>query len=65
MENMNGDGKMCKCPHHRALPWAGFFIGVLFFFQALGVLSSGFVALVWPLLLIAGTGSKLGMCRCC
>ena len=61
----HGEGKTCGCPHHKMVPYSAFAIGLLFFLHALGVLGSGLVDLVWPLLVMAAAGSKLGMCKCC
>jgi hypothetical protein len=60
-------GGHCKCPHHKIIPLAIVLIGLAFLLQALNVLSAGFVALAWPILVIIIGLMKLtkGMCKCC
>lgn len=60
-------GKRCACPHHLVAPLAIVVIAALFFLRAIGVLSSGVVALVWPLALGVAGLIKLGesKCTCC
>ncbi len=66
MENMQN---MCKCPHHKIIPVLVVLFGLTFLLETLGVLTSDFVALAWPILVIAAGLMKLadksGMCKCC
>ncbi len=60
---MNG---MCKCPHHKVVPAMIVLIGLLFLLNALGSLSSGMLAILWPLaLIVIGLMKCCGMCKCC
>jgi|GEM_PF-1052090 len=69
MQNDMGGKMVCKCPHHSVVPLCIALIGLVFLLGALGVLTSGVVAIIWPvLLLVAGLtklSSKRGMCKCC
>jgi len=60
---------MCKCGHHKVFPVLVVLFGLLFLLEAIGVVTSGFVMILWPILVIAGglmkLGSKSGMCKCC
>jgi len=58
---------VCKCPHHKVLPLLVVLLGLAFFLEALGVLTSGFVGLVWPILVVLAGLMKLtaGNCKCC
>lgn len=60
-------GGMCKCPHHKAVPLFIALIGLAFLLQAFGVLSAGFVAIAWPILVLLIGLQKLfgGGCKCC
>lgn len=57
----------CSCVHHAFAPLALVLIGIAFLLNALGILSSGFLAIAWPILLIgAGVVKLLGrQCMCC
>ncbi len=68
-QNMGGMKNMCKCPHHKAMPVLVILFGLTFLLEALGVVTSGFAMVVWPVLvIIAGLmkwTEKSGMCKCC
>ena len=55
----------CKC--HKMGPLLIILIGVTFLLGALGYVSEGTVAIVWPILLILIGMKKMGggMCKCC
>lgn len=57
----------CKCPHHKATASLLLLIALAFLLKALGVLSSDFVDMAWPILLglIALKKMSKGMCKCC
>ena len=73
MSSMPGSSGMkknvCKCPHHKVTPILIILLGVLFLLGALNILTSSFVMIVWPIILIALGAQKLaektGMCKCC
>lgn len=58
---------LCTCHHHRIAPIALVLIGLDFLANALGLVSDGFLAVSWPILLVvAGLAKLLGRtCRCC
>ena len=62
---MEGKSMVCKCPHHKVVPWVVILIGVDFLLGAVGVLTWSFVNITWPILLIIAGIMKLGMCKCC
>ncbi len=49
---MNMQGKTCKCGHHMAKPVLLLLIGLDILLGALGVFTSYFVQVTWPILLI-------------
>lgn len=59
-------GEVCKCPHHKMVPFFIVLIGVVFLLKALGVLSQGTADLLWPVILMAIGFQKLarGACKC-
>ncbi len=63
MQNM--DGKSCGCGHHKMMPTLIVLFGLVFLLQALGVLTDGFVGIVWPILVLVAGFMKMGMCKCC
>lgn len=69
MQNTQGTKNMCKCPHHKTLPILVILFGLTFLLGNLGIVSSGFANIVWPVLIIVAGGMKLGdkmgMCKCC
>ena len=70
MQNSTGSTKnVCKCPHHKAFPILIILLGLVFLLQAINILTAGFVAWFWPLILILMGVVKLteksGMCKCC
>lgn len=60
-------GKMCKCPHHKAVPLFIVLIGLVFLLRALGTISMSAADVAWPILLMAIGLQKMmgGMCKCC
>jgi hypothetical protein len=64
-EPINEQGKVCKCPHHSAMPWLIILIGGDFLLAALGVLTWSFTNITWPILLIIIGIVKLVHCNCC
>jgi hypothetical protein len=64
-EKMQGKGMVCKCPHHKAVPWLIILIGVDFLLGAMSVLTWSFVNITWPILLIVIGIVKLARCNCC
>jgi len=65
MNHVNTAGP-CRCGHHKIVPVLVILIGLLFLLGALGILTGGFVSLVWPILLIIVGAVKLGSgsCKC-
>jgi hypothetical protein len=64
-ENTQGKGMVCKCPHHKAMPWLLILIGLDFLLGAIGVLPMGIVGIIWPILLIIIGIVKVARCNCC
>ncbi len=62
---MAGKGMVCKCPHHRTIPWLIILIGVDFLLGAMNVLTWSFVDITWPILVIIVGIIKLMRCNCC
>ena len=65
-EKMKG-GMTCKCPHHKMIPLLVLLFGLDFLFGKLGWLPMSFVAITWPILVVA-TGIMMlmkGACKCC
>jgi UPF0716 family protein affecting phage T7 exclusion len=56
-------GKTCGCKHHGVFAWLIILLGLDFLLAAIGVLTPGFVAVTWPILLIIAGCTKL--CKCC
>ena len=60
---------ICKCSHHKVMPILVILFGLTFLLGTLGTLTSGFVNIAWPVIVIAGGLMKLmdksGMCKCC
>ena len=58
---------VCPCPHHKVIPVLIVLFGLTFLLGQWGILTSGFVNTVWPILIIAGGIMKLTskMCKCC
>ncbi len=65
MEGENTQGKVCKCHHHKTVPWLIILIGADFLLGAINVLTGSFVSITWPILLIAVGIVKLMHCNCC
>ena len=67
-EGGNGGGmNMCKCPHHKMIPMLIFVIGLLFFLNAVGVVTANALAILWPIaVMLAGLMKMMkGKCKCC
>jgi hypothetical protein len=64
-EKMAGKGMVCKCPHHKAMPWFLILVGLDFLLGALGVLTASFVSITWPILVIILGCVKMARCGCC
>jgi hypothetical protein len=62
---IHGQGKVCRCPHHKILPWMLILIGLDFLLGATNVLTMEFVSITWPILVIIIGGTKLVRCNCC
>lgn len=60
-----GTDKVCKCPHHKMVPWIIILIGIDFLLGAVNVLTGTFVAVTWPILVIIAGVVKLNRCACC
>ncbi|MEK7625133.1 MAG: DUF5668 domain-containing protein [Patescibacteria group bacterium] len=56
----------CGCPHHKLMPMLLVALGLTFLLGNLGLVSSSFVDMAWPILLILmGLQKMLGsMCKC-
>ena len=69
MQNNMGGGmkKTCSCTHHKVIPVLVVLFGLTFLLGALNVFTPGFVAIVWPVIVIIGGLVKLTskMCKCC
>lgn len=61
------EGNVCKCNHHKFVPLLIVLIGLSFLLQALQILTSDLVAILWPILLILAGLAKLSgrKCECC
>jgi hypothetical protein len=66
-QQMNQTGMVCKCSHHKFVPGLVISFGLLFLLQALGVVGSGLVDLLWPILVILAGFMKMSQvkCKCC
>ena len=66
MQNMGGKN-VCVCPHHKAIPVLVILFGLTFLLGALDWARPEFVAIAWPVIVIAGGAVKLTgkMCKCC
>ena len=62
---MPGQGKLCKCPHHKVIPIMIILIGLDFLLGAVNVLTMSFVNVSWPILLMIIGATRLGGCKCC
>ena len=63
----NQTGQKCSYPHHKMVPIFITLIGLVFLLNALGVVSNGATAIVWPVVVILIGLQKLfgGKCKCC
>lgn len=57
----------CSCPHHKTVPILLVIFGLVFLLGQWGVLSSGAVSTLWPIIVIAAGLFKLTerWCKCC
>lgn len=64
---MQGQGQMCKCPHHHMVPFFIVLIGLVFLLRALGAISMQTADVLWPIVLMCIGFQKMarGMCKCC
>ncbi len=60
-------GKTCGCGCHQAIPALVILFGFDFLLGALGVITWGFVNIIWPILIIIAGCVKLAKrsCGCC
>ena len=73
--NMGGDrmgmDKMgmrhCNCPHHKMIPLFIFVFGLLFFLNAINVLTGAALTMLWPIVVMLAGLTKLfsSKCGCC
>ena len=56
--------KVCKCPHHKLMPWCIILIGVAFLLMNLNIYVHA-MSIIWPILLIVIGLKKLVACKCC
>ena len=61
-----GKPGVCQCGHHKIMPVLIILFGLTFFLQALGVLTAGATAIIWPIIIVLAGLAKLkgGMCNC-
>ena len=68
MENIQNMRNICKCSHHKFVPFLVVLFGVTFFMGFWGIISWDIVNLVWPVVIIlAGMAMVIdrgGMCKC-
>ena len=59
--------KKCGCMHHSMVPIILILIALTFLFGTTGVLSVYTVGIIWPILVIIGSGMKMmsHRCKCC
>ncbi len=62
-----GKKNICSCMHHKMIPIFVILFGAAFLLLRLNVVTEEFVALAWPLIVIAAGATKLSehKCRCC
>jgi len=69
MGGMKGGMGVCKCPHHKVVPFLIVVIGVDFLMGFWGIISWDAVNFVWPVSIILIGAMKLmsasGACKCC
>ena len=58
---------MCGCPHHKMIPMIIFVIGLLFFLNAVDVVTTNALNILWPIaVMIGGLTKMMGYkCKCC
>ncbi len=62
---MNVGGGKCTCSHHKVIPILVTLFGLVFLLGDLNILTTDFVNLAWPVLVIVGGLMKLKSCKCC
>ena len=62
-----GGMNMCKCPHHNMIPILVFVFGLLFFLNAINVVTTGALGTLWPIVVMLAGLMKMmgGKCKCC
>ncbi len=70
MENegkMGGGANVCKCPHHKMVPLLIFIIGLLFFLNAINVVTTSALTMLWPVavMLVGLMKMMKRKCKCC
>ena len=67
MEGMMNQGMACSHKHHHTVPVLVMLFGLVFLLKALNAVTTDFVNIVWPVLVIAAGLSKMTskMCKCC
>ena len=67
MGGMKTDMNMCKCPHHKMFPILVFVFGLLFFLNAINVVTTSALGTLWPIVVMIAGLMKLmsGKCKCC
>ncbi len=58
---------VCKCTHHRTVPILVMLIGVAFLLNAVGIMDSYTLSIMWPILVIIASITKVceHKCACC
>lgn len=70
MQGEGGSGSAmgaCGCPHHKMVPMLIFVVGLLFFLNAINVVTMSALNILWPIaVMIAGLTKMMGhKCKCC
>lgn len=66
-EGSGGGVGMCGCPHHKMVPLIIFVVGLLFFLNAVDVVTTNALNILWPIaVMIGGLTKMMGhKCKCC
>jgi len=58
---------ICKCPHHKVVPFMVVLFGLLFLLKAFYVFDAAVVDVIWPILVLVAGLTKLfeDKCKCC
>ena len=67
MGSSMGDGKVCKCVHHKVVPWMIILIGLVVLLGAFNILTGMWQMILVGLFLVVIGGTKLNShkCGCC